>query len=65
MRPLDAAARAAVERLGLAAKSSDPGDRRAALLHLTDSGENAVETARAHRRRMLDAILADWSTACT
>ena len=27
----------AVERLGLAAKSSDPADRRAALLHLTDS----------------------------
>jgi DNA-binding MarR family transcriptional regulator len=53
----------AVERLGLAAKSSDPDDRRAALLHLTDTGETAVERARAHRRRMLDAILADWSTA--
>ena len=51
----------AVERLGLAAKSSDPEDRRAALLHLTEAGVNAVETARAHRRRMLDAILADWS----
>ncbi len=51
----------AVERLGLAAKSSDPEDRRAALLHLTEAGVNAVDTARAHRRRMLDAILADWS----
>ena len=51
----------AVERLGLAAKSSDPADRRAALLHLTDTGRDAIGTARAHRRRMLDAILADWS----
>ena len=51
----------AVERLGLAAKSSDPDDRRAALLHLTEAGQHAVETARAHRRRMLDAILVDWS----
>ncbi len=51
----------AVERLGLATKSSDPADRRAALLHLTDTGQGAIETARAHRRRMLDAILTDWS----
>ena len=51
----------AVERLGLAAKSDDPADRRAALLHLTESGQSTIETARAHRRRMLDAILAEWS----
>ncbi len=51
----------AVERLGLAAKATDPADRRAALLHLTEAGAVAVETARAHRRRMLDAILSEWT----
>ena len=42
-------------------KASDPLDRRATLLYLTAHGTQAVETARAHRRRMLDAILVDWT----
>ena len=51
----------AVERIGLVEKASDPLDRRATLLYLTAHGTQAVETARAHRRRMLDAILVDWT----
>ncbi|RYP85902.1 MarR family transcriptional regulator [Nocardioides guangzhouensis] len=51
----------AVERIGLVEKASDPLDRRATLLYLTAHGTHTVETARAHRRRMLDAILVDWT----
>lgn len=51
----------AVERLGLAEKTTDPSDRRASLLDLTEQGREAVTTARSHRRRMLDAILVDWT----
>nr|WP_281363310.1 MarR family transcriptional regulator [Nocardioides perillae] len=51
----------AVERLGLAARSQDPQDRRAALLDLTPEGRDAVRTARAHRREMLDLLLGAWS----
>ncbi|MBD8869987.1 MarR family winged helix-turn-helix transcriptional regulator [Nocardioides donggukensis] len=51
----------AVVRLGLAAKTVDASDRRASLLSLTDEGRVAIGEARAHRRRMLDAILADWT----
>ena len=53
----------AIERIGFVEKASDPLDRRATLLYLTATGAQAVETARAHRRRMLDAILADWTDA--
>lgn len=51
----------AVERLGLATRSADPSDRRAALLDLTEAGREAVHQARAHRRLMLDRLLEDWS----
>jgi DNA-binding MarR family transcriptional regulator len=51
----------AVVRLGLADKTVDPSDRRASLLTITGAGLVAVNEARAHRRRMLDAILADWT----
>lgn len=51
----------AVVRLGLADKTIDPSDRRASLLSLTDTGLEAVTEARAHRRRMLDAILSEWT----
>jgi DNA-binding MarR family transcriptional regulator len=51
----------AVERLGLAARSADPSDRRAALLALTDEGREAVHRARAHRRSMLEQLLEDWT----
>jgi DNA-binding MarR family transcriptional regulator len=53
----------AVVRLGLARKETDPADRRASILELTEMGRDSVRTARAHRRRMLDLILADWTLA--
>jgi len=51
----------AVVRLELAEKATDPGDRRASLLTITDMGLEAVTVARAHRRRMLDALLSEWT----
>lgn len=48
-------------RLGLAAKSPDPDDRRATLLRLTDEGQETIDTARAYRRRALAAILGEWT----
>ncbi|WP_235739073.1 MarR family winged helix-turn-helix transcriptional regulator [Nocardioides alcanivorans] len=53
----------AVERAGLVEKSVDPADRRASLLELTELGRETIAQARSHRRRMLDAILAEWSPA--
>ncbi|WP_052336258.1 MarR family winged helix-turn-helix transcriptional regulator [Nocardioides alkalitolerans] len=53
-------AQAAV-RLGLAEKSTDPADRRASLLALTEEGQDAVRRARAHRRMRLDEIMAAWT----
>ena len=50
-----------VVNLGLADKTTDEADRRATLLSLTETGREAVTTAREHRRRMLDAILAGWT----
>ncbi|GGO86485.1 hypothetical protein GCM10011584_08900 [Nocardioides phosphati] len=51
----------AVVKLGLAAKKTDPGDRRATLLSLSDFGERAIKEARDFRRGALDLLLADWS----
>ena len=51
----------AVIRLGLASKRVDPTDRRAAILSLTTAGEETIAQARAHRRRVLYAILGNWS----
>ncbi len=51
----------ALERAGLAERQPDPDDRRAALLSLTEEGRTAVLATRAHRRRRLEQVLADWS----
>nr|WP_246280572.1 MarR family transcriptional regulator [Nocardioides daedukensis] len=51
----------AVVRLGLAEKTVDETDRRASVLSLTEVGTKAVVEARDHRRRMLDAMLTEWS----
>ncbi len=48
-------------RLGLAAKTPDPRDRRASILALTPEGTEAVEVSRGHRQRMLKRIMADWT----
>jgi DNA-binding MarR family transcriptional regulator len=50
-----------VVKLGLAAKKTDPGDRRATLLSLSEFGERAIKEARDFRRRALDLLLASWS----
>jgi DNA-binding MarR family transcriptional regulator len=50
-----------VVSLGLAEKATDEADRRATLLSLTSVGKESVKSARAHRRRMLEAILVDWT----
>ncbi|HSX66383.1 MarR family transcriptional regulator [Nocardioides sp.] len=51
----------AVVKLGLAAKKTDPGDRRATLLSLSEFGERAIKEARDFRRQALDLLLAEWS----
>lgn len=50
----------AVVKLGLAAKKTDPGDRRATLLSLSDFGERSIKEARDFRRRAVDLLLAEW-----
>jgi DNA-binding MarR family transcriptional regulator len=50
-----------LERSGLAQRSSDPADRRVSLLALTDSGLQAVQATRQHRRSQLAMLLSDWS----
>jgi DNA-binding MarR family transcriptional regulator len=49
-----------IERAGLAARSTDPRDRRVSLLALTDAGLDAVHATRQHRRGQLNQLLADW-----
>lgn len=50
----------AVVKLGLAAKKTDPGDRRATLLSLSDFGETSIKEARDFRRQALDLLIAEW-----
>lgn len=50
-----------VVNLGLAAKHTDPTDRRATVLSLTDQGLETVTSARAYRRGMLDQMIASWT----
>ncbi|HWL97166.1 MAG TPA: MarR family transcriptional regulator [Nocardioidaceae bacterium] len=50
----------ALERAGLAARSTDARDRRVSLLALTEPGLAAVHATRQHRRNQLNLLLADW-----
>lgn len=50
-----------VVKLGLAAKKTDPGDRRATLLSLSDFGERSIKEARDFRRNALDLLLGEWA----
>ncbi|HET6625268.1 MAG TPA: MarR family transcriptional regulator [Nocardioidaceae bacterium] len=50
-----------LERAGLATRDTDPSDRRASILQLTEEGCDVLERTRAHRRERLEAVLADWS----
>jgi DNA-binding MarR family transcriptional regulator len=50
-----------LERAGLAARSTDPRDRRVSMLSLTETGTQAVQATREHRRNRYRELLADWS----
>jgi len=50
-----------LERAGLAARTTDARDRRVSMLSLTDSGRQAVQATRHHRRSQLNTLLQDWS----
>ena len=49
-----------LERAGLAARSTDPTDRRASILQLSEEGRSVLERTRAVRRERLYAVLGDW-----
>jgi DNA-binding MarR family transcriptional regulator len=51
----------ALEELGLAKRHTDPSDRRASILDLSDSGHDVLEQTRSHRRSKLQLALSDWS----
>ncbi len=50
----------ALEEIALAARKTDPSDRRAAILDLTSNGRTILERTRDHRRTRLQVALADW-----
>jgi DNA-binding MarR family transcriptional regulator len=51
----------ALEEIGLASRQSDPKDRRASILDLSDTGRKVLEETRNHRRAVLQQVLSDWS----
>jgi DNA-binding MarR family transcriptional regulator len=50
----------ALEEIGLAGRKTDPSDRRASILDLTDTGREILDSTRAHRRAKLQQALSDW-----
>jgi DNA-binding MarR family transcriptional regulator len=50
-----------LERLGLVARSDDPGDRRAHRIKLTTRGRSTLARLTTARRAWLDQLLADWT----
>lgn len=51
----------ALEDAGLAARTIDESDRRAAILDLTPEGREILERTRSHRRERLSKAMHDWS----
>jgi DNA-binding MarR family transcriptional regulator len=51
----------ALEEAQLAVRSTDPSDRRASLLDLTEEGRRALEQTRSTRRERLRTVLTEWS----
>jgi DNA-binding MarR family transcriptional regulator len=51
----------ALERAGLAVRTTDPADRRASILDLTEEGSRALDRTRRHRRERLQGALSHWS----
>jgi DNA-binding MarR family transcriptional regulator len=52
----------ALEHEGFASRTSDPSDRRAVILELTDRGVEALNQSREFRRSRLQEILCDWDS---
>lgn len=50
----------ALEELELASRRTDPSDRRASILDLTDAGRKALDQTRDYRRARLQQALSDW-----
>lgn len=50
----------ALVELGLAQRTTDPTDRRASILDLTDVGREVFERTRATRREKLQSAFAEW-----
>jgi DNA-binding MarR family transcriptional regulator len=50
-----------LEAAGHLARTTDPADRRATLIEVTESGRALLREALAARGRLLDAALAGWS----
>lgn len=50
-----------LERDGLIARKPDPSDKRAALLHVTRTGQAALARLHKTRAEMFDEILAEWT----
>jgi len=53
----------ALEEIGLASRRTDPTDRRASILDLTDTGRGVLDRTRTHRRARLQDALHDWPDA--
>jgi DNA-binding MarR family transcriptional regulator len=51
----------ALEEIGLASRKTDPTDRRASILDLTENGRKILDRTRDHRRSRMQEALADWS----
>jgi DNA-binding MarR family transcriptional regulator len=51
----------ALEEVGLASRTTDPVDRRASILDLSDAGREVLEQTRSYRRSRLQQALQDWS----
>ena len=50
----------ALEEAGLAARETDPTDRRASILDLTDNGRDVLDRTRSFRRSRLFQAMDDW-----
>jgi DNA-binding MarR family transcriptional regulator len=53
----------ALEKAGLATRTTDTADRRASILDLTGEGREVLGRTREYRRQRLNEILEDWSEA--
>jgi DNA-binding MarR family transcriptional regulator len=51
----------ALERAGLAARTTDVTDRRASILDLTDEGREVLMRTRAYRRERMREAMSDWT----